>query len=472
MRTLSTSQTRAPLWLDSILAARLAGATVFFVLVIAVEVLLAFHHSETETGRKIDALAFAGNLRALAERELNTVLFLSNGLASYLTVSHDRLNAAEIRDIQAELHRNSQYLRNFAIAEGYVIRHVYPLAGNEKALGFDYSRSESQWPGVQRAIDSKRGTLLGPVRLVQGGMGLIYRYPVFVKGKYWGMLSTVIDVDGFLRHAFAAVANQRYEFAVATKDEPSSPEVFWGNPALFQSLDTTLLDVDMPNAKWVFAVRQKQAPPGQLRALSMRVAAWSIAALLALALYLLLKSRIDLTLLALFDPLTGLPNRRLLEDRLHQAVSRHARRAASRCGLIFIDLDKFKAINDSYGHKAGDLVLQIVAQRIREEVRAGDTVARWGGDELVVVVEETDTEKIEQLIVRLRQSIIVPIDFEGAALQVGASIGVAVFPDDAISATKLLKIADQRMYEDKQREEGVQQSTTHPSNTESSNYEH
>ncbi len=119
------------------LAARLAGASVFLVLIIAVEVLLGFHHSQTEATRKMDAVSFAGNLRALAERELNAVLFLSNGLAGYLTVSHDRLNADEIRAIQAELHRGSRNVRNFAIAEGTVIRWVYPLAVNEKAIGFD-----------------------------------------------------------------------------------------------------------------------------------------------------------------------------------------------------------------------------------------------------------------------------------------------------------------------------------------------
>lgn len=449
MRLVLEKPKEAPLWLHSLLAARLAGATVFCILLIAVEVLLGSHSAEMEAARKVEAVSFAGNLRALAERELNAVLFLSNGLAGYLTVSHDRLNAAEIREIQAELYRGSRNVRNFAIAEGYVIRYVYPLAGNEKALGFDYSRSEVQWPGVKRAIDDRRGTLLGPVRLVQGGLGLIYRYPVFVKDKYWGMLSTVIDVDGFLRSAFDAVANQRYEFAVAAREGGNPPDVFWGNPALLKSPESTILDADVPNGKWVFAVRQKEAPLGKLRELSWRLFGWLVAALGGLAMYLLLKSRVELAQLALFDTLTGLPNRRLLEDRLHQAVSRHARRPTSRCGLLFIDLDKFKAINDNFGHKAGDAVLQTIAHRIREEVRAGDTVARWGGDEMVIVVEETDADKIAQLVARLRQAITQPIEFEGFTLEVGASVGVAVFPDDATSAMKLLKVADQRMYDDK-----------------------
>jgi diguanylate cyclase (GGDEF)-like protein len=448
---------RASLWLHSLLFARIAGVVVFVVLAIAVEVLLGFHNAETDATRKMESLSFAGNLRALAESELNAVLFLSNGLAGYLTVNHDRLRDDEIQAIQAELHRNSRNVRNFAIAQGYVIRWVYPQAGNEKAIGFDYSRSESQWPGVKRTIDDKRGTLVGPVRLVQGGMGLIYRYPVFVKDKYWGMLSTVVDVDGFLRSAFKEAANQRYEFSVAMRSEKEPLHVFWGNPALFQSPEAVLLDANVPNGQWVYAVRQKAAP-GQLRDLSLRMMGWLMAFLLALAMHLLLKSRVELAQLALFDTLTGLPNRRLLEDRLHQALSRHGRRPASRCGLIFIDLDKFKAINDTHGHKAGDVVLQTVAQRIREEIRAGDTVARWGGDELVVVVEETDTAKIEQLVARLRELVTAPIEVDGLALKVGVSVGVAIFPDDATSSTKLLKIADQRMYEDKQRERTEQTS--------------
>lgn len=457
MHTAFEKPERASLWLHSLLFARIAGVVVFVVLAIAVEVLLGFHNAETDATRKMESLSFAGNLRALAESELNAVLFLSNGLAGYLTVNHDRLRDDEIQAIQAELHRNSRNVRNFAIAQGYVIRWVYPQAGNEKAVGFDYSRSESQWPGVKRTIDDKRGTLVGPVRLVQGGMGLIYRYPVFVKDKYWGMLSTVVDVDGFLRSAFKEAANQRYEFSVAMRSEKEPLHVFWGNPALFQSPEAVLLDANVPNGQWVYAVRQKAAP-GQLRDLSLRMMGWLMAFLLALAMHLLLKSRVELAQLALFDTLTGLPNRRLLEDRLHQALSRHGRRPASRCGLIFIDLDKFKAINDTHGHKAGDVVLQTVAQRIREEIRAGDTVARWGGDELVVVVEETDTAKIEQLVARLRELVTTPIEVDGLALKVGVSVGVAIFPDDATSSTKLLKIADQRMYEDKQRERAEQES--------------
>jgi sensor domain CHASE-containing protein len=322
MHTAFEKPERASLWLHSLLFARIAGVVVFVVLAIAVEVLLGFHNAETDATRKMESLSFAGNLRALAESELNAVLFLSNGLAGYLTVNHDRLRDDEIQAIQAELHRNSRNVRNFAIAQGYVIRWVYPQAGNEKAIGFDYSRSESQWPGVKRTIDDKRGTLVGPVRLVQGGMGLIYRYPVFVKDKYWGMLSTVVDVDGFLRSAFKEAANQRYEFSVAMRSEKEPLHVFWGNPALFQSPEAVLLDANVPNGQWVYAVRQKAAP-GQLRDLSLRMMGWLMAFLLALAMHLLLKSRVELAQLALFDTLTGLPNRRLLEDRLHQALSRH-----------------------------------------------------------------------------------------------------------------------------------------------------
>ncbi len=441
-------------WLNTLLSARIAGVAVFLVLLVAVEVVFDYQRAETAAVRHSDAVAFGSNLRAQAERELNAVLFLSNGLAAYLTVRHDRIDQTEIHAVLTELYRNSRNIRNFALAEGYVVSHVHPLIGNEKVLGFDYSKSAAQWPDVKRTIDSRRGTLVGPVRLAQGGTGLIYRYPVFAKGKYWGMLSTVIDVDSFLRTAFEEAGNTRYEFAVASREGGiGAPAVFWGNPAILNSPESTLIDADIPNGKWVFGVRSKETTLDALYSVTLRIVSWTIAALLGLALFLLMKNRIALAQLALFDSLTGLPNRRLLEDRIHQAVSRHARRESSRCGLLFVDLDKFKAVNDQHGHKAGDTVLKTVSQRIRDEIRAGDTVARWGGDELVVLVEETDAAQIDQLVVRLREVVTSPILYGSQSLRVGASIGVAIFPEDAKSATQLLKIADQRMYVEKQGQE-------------------
>src|SRR5438552_7382691 len=129
---------------------------------------------------------------------------------------------------------------------------------------------------------------------------------------------------------------------------------------------------------------------------------------------------------ALHDPLTELPNRALLSDRLEQALSR-TRRSGRKVGVLFLDLDRFKLVNDTRGHLGGDALLKVVAERLISAVRPGDTVARFGGDEFVVVCEDVrDAAEATSLADRLRQTLAASIDLDGGQLFVTASVGVAV----------------------------------------------
>jgi diguanylate cyclase (GGDEF)-like protein len=154
--------------------------------------------------------------------------------------------------------------------------------------------------------------------------------------------------------------------------------------------------------------------------------------------------------LAHHDTLTGLPNRRLLDDRLRQAVFAAPRRAA-RVAVIAIDLDHFKAVNDTLGHKAGDAVLREVAGRWTGCVRKADTLARQGGDEFVIVIpdlaQESDCAVVAEKILRTLEPEIV---VQGQGFRIGASIGISLFPGDAGDADALLRNADIAMYRAKE----------------------
>ena len=117
--------------------------------------------------------------------------------------------------------------------------------------------------------------------------------------------------------------------------------------------------------------------------------------------------------------------------------------------MVFIDINDFKPINDRYGHKIGDRVLHALAVRIYAEVRGGDTVARWAGDEFAIIVEDAEIALIDHLIKRLHQRVEAPMDIEGIPLRISASIGVAFYPSEAGNSADLLELADQRMYENK-----------------------
>ncbi|MES0874337.1 diguanylate cyclase domain-containing protein [Sinimarinibacterium thermocellulolyticum] len=156
--------------------------------------------------------------------------------------------------------------------------------------------------------------------------------------------------------------------------------------------------------------------------------------------------------LAMHDTLTGLPNRLLFTDRLDSALQR-AQRTGKSMALIYLDVDRFKPVNDRYGHAAGDALLRAIAERLRAEMRAVDTVARLGGDEFGIVVESvTSNEEFDALCQRIARQLERPfaLDLPGheapVEVHVGASLGVARYPQDAASMNDLLRQADARMY--------------------------
>jgi len=155
--------------------------------------------------------------------------------------------------------------------------------------------------------------------------------------------------------------------------------------------------------------------------------------------------------LAYHDALTGLPNRRLLTDRLTLAIAR-AHRYDERVGLLFVDLDDFRRVNDLGGHAAGDQALLEIADRLRTCVRACDTVARLGSDEFVVLLAELDDAgTANQVAAKILATLHEPLATHSPCHPVSTSIGVATFPEDATSAEDLIKIADTRMFRAKRR---------------------
>jgi diguanylate cyclase (GGDEF)-like protein/PAS domain S-box-containing protein len=159
--------------------------------------------------------------------------------------------------------------------------------------------------------------------------------------------------------------------------------------------------------------------------------------------------------LAFHDPLTGLPNRALVQDRLQHAIDL-ARRKRGRTGVMLIDLDRFKAVNDGLGHDVGDLLLKEVAARLTGALRQTDTVARMGGDEFLVILEsEDEPETYAGVAEHIIAAVSEPIDIQAHSVRVGASIGIAFYPDDGEDVATLIKHADVAMYAAKADGKGV-----------------
>jgi diguanylate cyclase (GGDEF)-like protein len=156
---------------------------------------------------------------------------------------------------------------------------------------------------------------------------------------------------------------------------------------------------------------------------------------------------------ALHDALTGLPNRVLFQDRLEQTM-RSTRRGDSSMALFLLDLDRFKEVNDTLGHEAGDILLQQVAVRLQNALRESDTIGRLGGDEFAIILPAIDAKGAAQVAERIHCVLEQPLTLEGHQIDVEASIGIALFPAHGEDSGTLLRHADAAMYEAKRADQG------------------
>lgn len=229
---------------------------------------LARQQSESEQ----TVLRHAGVLRAMLESELNATVHLATGVESYIVARQGRIDGREVDQMLPVIFARGHHYRNVGIAPGNRLSYIYPHAGNEKALGLYYPDHTAQWPTIHRLIAEQRDGLAGPVKLVQGGEGFIYRLPVYIEDTYWGLISTVIDVPFLLGTITPLAEASGIRFALRGRDgRGPQGEVFFGEASLFDTA-ASLLDIRIPGGSWQLAV-QAESTPGALPSW-LRLAGW------------------------------------------------------------------------------------------------------------------------------------------------------------------------------------------------------
>ena len=403
---------------------------------------------------KVELSNKASALRYSIERKVNTTLHLSTGLIIYV-VSNPDIQNAEFAQVAASLIAQAEGVLNIGLAKDNVISHIYPLEGNEAALGLDYLTTPSQRDTVLQAIRAKQTVIAGPVNLVQGGQGLVGRIPIFLQDSaesYWGVASVVIDFEQF--KGFVLDYAKQLGLAVALKGRHATGlegDVFIGSESMFLTGSTSsITTISLPVGSWVLAADYAVPPNNALRKTVIRTVGYFLTALIAALICLLLSTLNTQRRLSLHDRLTGLANRRLFDEQIKYAIAR-AKRNDSLMGIIYVDLNDFKSINDRYGHKAGDAVLIAVAQRVRASLRQTDFLARLGGDEFVVILEALSSQQDPlDVVATITAAINQPITLDdNHEVTVGASMSVVIYPDDGEDKDTLLRTADQRMYQSK-----------------------
>lgn len=226
-------------------------------MIVGVELLLNNEKARLTALSQQQQLAAANQVRTRLEKELNIPLYLTASLASYLQAKDGQLQPQELDLLLTGLVKQSSYIRNIGIAPDNRIKHIHPLAGNQEALNLYYPDLPLQWPEIARVIETRTALLSGPLDLVQGGRGLVYRYPVYLENNsYWGIISTVIDLAPIWQLLTTSAKELGIEVALRSlnKTDAVTP-AFYGEQQLFnpQSLQ---LDVSIRGAEWQMAVKE------------------------------------------------------------------------------------------------------------------------------------------------------------------------------------------------------------------------
>lgn len=575
-----------------------------------------------EESLRAEVLGQVSVIRAKLEGNINGNLQLVRGLIATISTEPD-MSQKRFAELSRNLFLERSQLRNIAGAPDFVVSLMYPMTGNERAIGLDYRNNDTQREAALRARDTGQLILAGPVDLVQGGKGFVGRFPVFLDGPtggktFWGIVSAVVDVDRLYADSGLLDDSLPIEIAISGRDakggagalfygrdlsgerplaanvilpsgswqitaipkggwnltppnvwtlrllvlvaaglimvptiltgrlieerssnigelrrreielerlsrrlglaldssqfgvwelDTSTNELFWDGrmnelygfpadggartyadweraihpddlarvlaeyPQVFAKGDSfqtqyrlRLPDGTVRHVRESAKFYQDQGQPGRIVGVN-----WDITADVELNENLVhanmlsearneelagAKARIEYN--ALHDSLTGLPNRRYLDDMLAAHIERFDA-DNERAGLLHIDLDRFKQINDTLGHAAGDAMLVHAAKVLKDNLRSHDFVARVGGDEFVVLCQATGSteqiwnEEIARLAGRILEAMHEPVLYEGHECRFGVSIGIASDLETDADPRRLLVNADIALYRAKSR---------------------
>lgn len=417
-------------------------------------------------------------VRARLEGNISRDIQIGRAVAAAFA-TRPTLDKNEFTTLVEHLLSEGSDLRLIAAAPDMVVSMVHPLVGNEKAVGLNYMNTPAQRDAVLRARTTGHLVLAGPLDLVQGGVGLIGRFPVLVSRPagppvFWGIVSAVIDLQRLYGNSGLTAADFDLDLTIRGRDgKGAAGEVFFGSDDVLAQ-NPLITTVSIPGGTWELAATPKGGWPAPPNTTSFRFMIALIGAFVVLPIlvtgHLYAERRRNLDELSeakrlaearntqleeanrrvrhtsLHDALTGLPNRRHLMDHLGRLDS-EAPTLEGRIAILHLDIDRFKQVNDAYGHAAGDRLLQHAADLMRTVFRPDDIVARIGGDEFVAVcVSDTPEELARTLADKLIAGFRHPIDLGEVRCRSGLSIGIACSSLRGSPSSKLLIDADIALY--------------------------
>jgi len=350
---------------------------------------------------------------------------------------------------------------------------------NRTAPGFDVWSDATRRAAMQRARDSGLPAISGKLALVEDGAAatepsFIMYAPVYALGRprdtmqqrnqaLQGWVYAAFHMNDFMASLYGSLPpGLEIEIFDGTETEPAS-RLYQGGAVAAKSPADSLRATEymvVSGHNWTLLLHAREAflqqygrsvenqiaAAGSLLSVVLALLIWQMVNAREQALQLAHRMTEELRHMAQHDPLTGLANRALFSDRVSQEIAL-AKRQRKHFALLFIDLDNFKQINDTFGHAGGDRILQRTAKLLQDSVREADSVGRLGGDEFVILLPQlTDADSVMDLADKLRRALREPFQIDGQTVTMSCSMGIAVYPQDGVDELTLTKNADEAMY--------------------------
>lgn len=458
------SSTRAGIWRANLFAA------LVFVLGIGIGgttvALLERARASERQQQLTEAAAVHG---ALVQQLVDRTLSITYAVAAVL--QQNPADLAHIERVSNKLLPLYAGVDNLQLSPGGVVRHIFPATAHQGPMGHDLLNDPRSRAEAELTIAVRDLHIAVPAKPRQDKPGFIGRYPVFVADEhgnqhFWGFVSAVVFLDTIAKFGqFNRLDQQALAYQLwRTHPITGEPQTLLRSAAPVTEV-TASASIGVPRGRWQLTV-SPVAPDSffdSLRWTGVPLLVLVSAAAAALARSMLMRpvelaqmvrrrtralesANAHLKQRATHDGLTGLGNRALLEHDLSQAIA-DAQRNRGQFAVLLLDLDDFKSINDSLGHRAGDAMLQEVARYLRRCIRGEDAIYRLGGDEFVVVLNPLDDVHAAGAVARkILAEVARPRLIQGRETHLTTSLGVVIYPQDAGDAESLLSLADVAMY--------------------------
>ena len=362
--------------------------------------------------------------------------------------------SADSFDIIAPSIVDDPVIQNVLLAPDGIVTKIYPFTENASLIGWNYFDDGAGNREAMEAIELGDLVLGGPID-VQGGKAIFGGFPVYIdtpaeKHKFWGLVSVMLKFPQILEYAELGIFDaygSTYELWKINPDTNEKQVIASNYERVMPNSNFIEKPVSILNAQWYLKVSLKRTWYSYPENIGLIIAGFCISLIVLFVMqhnYELKNMQSVFELMAITDPLTGIFNRRYFFEIVRIGLEK-ARRHKEKCYFIMLDIDRFKIVNDTYGHLIGDKVLMDVTARIKADIRPYDLFARYGGEEFIIFTVGINKEEVCEMTERLRVSLCDrKFEYENVCISCSASFGIAPFQDYNLDTA--IKQSDEALY--------------------------